>query len=118
MFAVMSYIAKGIITSFAGAIADIPAGWVLCNGSNGTPDLRDNFVVGAGTSYAVEQTGGSTEHSHAVNQNGHYHNVGSGNNIAAGSGYNDATGQTDPAITCSVGIVLPPYYALAYIMKL
>jgi microcystin-dependent protein len=34
---------------------------VLCNGNNGTPDLRDRFIVGAGTTYAVNATGGSTD---------------------------------------------------------
>ena len=37
----------GAITMWHGTIADIPAGWVLCNGSNGTPDLRGRFVQGA-----------------------------------------------------------------------
>jgi microcystin-dependent protein len=37
----------------------IPDGWAVCNGSNGTPDLRDRFVAGAGNSYAVGATGGS-----------------------------------------------------------
>jgi hypothetical protein len=45
---------------WSGSIASIPAGWALCNGSNGTPDLRDRFVVGAGNTLAVGATGGST----------------------------------------------------------
>lgn len=40
-------IPAGCILMWSGAIADIPAGWVLCDGNNGTPDLRDRFVVGA-----------------------------------------------------------------------
>lgn len=52
-------IPAGIITLWSGAISAIPSGWVLCNGSNSTPDLRDRFVVGAGTTYAVGATGGS-----------------------------------------------------------
>lgn len=51
----------GIIL-FSGSIANIPSGWYLCNGSNGTPDLRDRFVVGAGNSYAVGATGGEATH--------------------------------------------------------
>jgi microcystin-dependent protein len=51
----------GIITMWSGSIASIPAGWFLCNGSNGTPDLRDRFIVGAGTSYAVSATGGTND---------------------------------------------------------
>jgi microcystin-dependent protein len=49
----------GVITLWSGAISAIPSGWVLCNGSNSTPDLRDRFVVGAGSTYAVNATGGA-----------------------------------------------------------
>lgn len=49
----------GIITLWSGAIASVPIGWSLCNGASGTPDLRDRFVVGAGTTYAVGATGGA-----------------------------------------------------------
>lgn len=52
-------IPTGVITLWSGSIASIPSGWVLCNGSNSTPDLRDRFVVGAGTTYAVGATGGA-----------------------------------------------------------
>lgn len=50
----------GMIMLWSGSIASIPSGWALCNGSGGTPDLRDRFVVGAGSSYAVGATGGAT----------------------------------------------------------
>lgn len=70
----------GIITLWSGAISAIPTGWVLCNGSNSTPDLRDRFVVGAGTTYAVGATGGANtvtldatmipSHTHAVTTTG------------------------------------------------
>lgn len=49
----------GAITLWSGSIASIPTGWQLCNGTNGTPDLRDRFVVGAGASYAVGNNGGA-----------------------------------------------------------
>lgn len=49
----------GGIIMWSGSIASIPTGWLLCNGTSGTPDLRDRFVVGAGTSYAVGATGGA-----------------------------------------------------------
>ena len=45
---------------WSGSIGAIPVGYYLCNGSNGTPDLRDRFVVGAGNTYAVGNTGGFT----------------------------------------------------------
>lgn len=51
----------GVIVMWSGAIASIPSGWFLCNGTNGTPDLRNRFIVGAGSTYAVAATGGSTD---------------------------------------------------------
>ena len=51
----------GVIVMWSGAINDIPVGWALCDGSNGTPDLRDRFIVGAGGSYNVGNTGGMKE---------------------------------------------------------
>ena len=54
-------IPTGGILLWSGSIGSIPAGYVLCNGNNGTPDLRDRFVVGAGTTYAVNATGGSAD---------------------------------------------------------
>ena len=51
----------GVIVMWSGSIASIPSGWYLCNGSNGTPDLRNRFVVGAGSTYAVDATGGSAD---------------------------------------------------------
>lgn len=47
---------KGIICLWGGAIVDIPAGWHLCDGTNGTPDLRDRFVIGAGSTYNPDDT--------------------------------------------------------------
>ena len=51
---------SGGIIMWSGSIGSIPSGYVICNGSNGTPDLRDRFVVGAGNSYAVGNSGGFT----------------------------------------------------------
>jgi phage tail collar domain family len=44
---------------WSGSTSNIPSGWTLCNGSNGTPDLRNRFIVGAGSTYSVGSTGGS-----------------------------------------------------------
>lgn len=138
-------IPAGGIFLWSGSIGSIPAGYVLCNGSNGTPDLRDRFVVGAGSTYAVNATGGSADavvvtHTHSatsvVTDPGHTHgyirNVGSPNN-AAGSQPNDisnsnattnsnTTGITVATTNANAGVSgtnanLPPYYALCYIMK-
>lgn len=49
----------GVIVMWSGLATAIPAGWHLCDGLAGTPDLRDRFIVGAGSTYAVGATGGA-----------------------------------------------------------
>ena len=51
---------SGVIALWSGSTSSIPSGWVICDGTNNTPDLRDRFVVGAGSSYSVDATGGSS----------------------------------------------------------
>lgn len=71
----------GMIMLWSGSSASIPATWYLCNGSNGTPNLMNSFVVGAGSTYAVGATGGSANavvvsHSHTAStdsQGSHTH---------------------------------------------
>jgi hypothetical protein len=149
----------GGIILWSGSVASIPSGWALCNGSNGTPDLRNRFVVGAGSTYAVNGTGGSADaivvsHTHTatstVTDPGHTHlsNVmddsttpffdpvsyspGGSGGIQQGVGESrnntsrttsNTTGVTVGTTVASTGSSgtnanLPPYYALAYIMKL
>lgn len=111
-------IPTGAILLWSGSIGSIPAGFVLCNGNNGTPDLRDRFVVGAGTTYAVNATGGSADsvlptHTHGatsvVTDPGHTHGLTSIPGTAAGgggtlyyggfTGINDAQGSINTATT-------------------
>jgi microcystin-dependent protein len=49
----------GTILMWHGDTANVPGGWALCDGQNGTPDLRDRFIVGAGANYPVSNTGGA-----------------------------------------------------------
>jgi microcystin-dependent protein len=42
-------IPKGVIVMWNGSTQSIPSGWALCNGNNGTPDLRGRFIVAAGS---------------------------------------------------------------------
>jgi hypothetical protein len=68
---VRDIIPSGLISMWSGTIATIPSGWLLCNGSSGTPDLRDRFVIGANADDAgvaktnitgsPTQTGGSKD---------------------------------------------------------
>jgi microcystin-dependent protein len=57
---VASLFPVGMVMMWYGSQGTIPSGWALCNGSNGTPDLRDKFVIGAGNSYSLSATGGAT----------------------------------------------------------
>jgi hypothetical protein len=128
-------IPAGGIIMWSGAIAAIPTGWALCDGNNGTPDLRDRFVVGAGNSYAVGANGGEATHTlTTAEMPAHTHPTPYGKtyNFAAGgsqqSGYEgamvsqDAGNATTSPATGSTGgdgahNNLPPYYALCFIMK-
>lgn len=168
----------GIIVMWSGVTA--PSGWALCDGTNGTPDLRNRFVVAAGSTYALGTTGGSVtssaagSHTHTESSAGSHNHTGStgdtaltsaqmpshthtwtgtqtaeDNNYTAGSNWlregstvasssftvtTTATGEgaahnhtisTDGAHSHTINSVAdhthsttPPYYALAYIMKL
>jgi microcystin-dependent protein len=138
----------GSILLWSGSIASIPTNWALCNGSNGTPDLRNRFIVGANVDNAGvantnitglnTQTGGTKDaivvnHTHAITDPGHSHTL----PIASGSGgtskVNTNGGFSTSNIETSVNTTgisinftgeagsnqnLPPYYALAYIMRI
>ena len=143
--ATVNPIPTGAIFLWSGSIGAIPSGYVICDGTNSTPDLRDRFVIGAGNTYAVAATGGSTDaivvsHTHTatstVTDPGHTHTnnaitYGSGGPAASSGGSNlpatatinsATTGITVATTNTSTGTSgtnanLPPYYALAYIMK-
>jgi microcystin-dependent protein len=144
---IAAVIPPGVITMWSGSIATIPSGWLLCNGSNGTPDLRNRFVIGAfqdtaGVAYttitgADTQTGGTKDaivvshtHTATVTDPGHFHTAAalSGTNVNGNPGAQVGSGNTGTATTgISVAISttgssgtnanLVPYFALAYIMK-
>lgn len=117
----------GVICMWSGQTNNIPENWQLCNGTNGTPDLRGQFVIGAGGSYSVGNTGGEATHRLTISEmpshnhltevdnnkiyyypsNGVYQGYGIS---SSGSTYN--TGGSQPHNN------LPPYYALCYIMKI
>ncbi len=107
----------GIITLWYGSIATIPSGWVLCDGNNGTPNLKNKFIVGAGDTYAVDAIGGNISHNHDFTGDGHNHTLPIGGDVASGVNIS-ATFETQPAVgTTDVKNGLPPYHSLAYIMK-
>lgn len=85
----------GSIIMWYGTLAAIPAGWVLCNGQNGTPNLCNRFPLGAGASYSVGQSGGSQTVSGAVGNTtltlaqipAHRHSIGSIQSYNLGNDY-------------------------------
>ena len=101
----------GMIILWSGSIASIPSGFALCDGTSGTPDLRDRFIVGAGSTYAVDATGGSADatlptHTHTatststVTDPGHNHTFVIRNTIDNGnSAYTAVGGQAGTGTT-------------------
>ncbi|MBA7678089.1 hypothetical protein ES703_86360 [subsurface metagenome] len=110
-------IMRGLIVLWSGAIVDIPTGWVLCDGNNGTPDLRDKFIVGAGNTYAVGAAGGNVNHNHTFTGDGHMHTLAMGMMVAAAMDHSNTTNTIPATGTTDNENGLPPYYSLAYIMK-
>jgi len=123
----------GVIALWYGSTASIPSGWTLCDGTASTPDLRGQFIIGAGGSYAVDATDpmGATgahtlttaempSHVHSYKQRGFTAAA-----LAGGSedysddtaNYTGGTGPTGDGGSHSHTGSLPPYYALCYIMK-
>jgi len=97
-------VAVGSIMIWSGATNQIPTGWQLCDGTNGSPDLRDKFVIGAGNNYNVDDTGGSTT------------STGSGAVSFGANGTGTASTAGSSSATVSITVdTLPPYYALCYI---
>lgn len=127
-----SPVPQGGIILWSGVISAIPPGYVICDGTNGTPDLRNNFVMGAGSgsSYSAPlATGGSSTsgpggtHTHTVN-NGNAALTQTSLAVAAGVGATALATDADTGHSHSVNevgdhyhSVTPPFVALAYIMK-
>jgi microcystin-dependent protein len=131
----------GMIILWSGSSATIPSGWLLCDGSSSTPDLRNRFVVGATSTYAVGATGGSADaivvsHTHSITDPGHSHVVNTSTAISysapdSAKGASEFVQNTSSTIvqssttgvtvnsagTSGTNANLPPYYALCYIMK-
>ena len=127
---------SGMIIIWSGAANAIPTGWVLCDGTNSTPNLAGKFVVGyqsGNSDYAVAQTGGAETvtlseaqmpaHTHSATTKG---TSGSHSWTQFGAGRNDwnypGENSRGSATTASTGGGTahenrPPYYALCYIMK-
>ena len=127
-----SPIPHGVITLWSGSIATVPSGWVLCDGSNGTPDLRNRFVVGADadsggmaqTSYtgSPTQTGGNVHHTHSgkTGYSADWYSPGINliDRYPNDWDKNACIDHDHPFTTGNESVVPVVYFALAYIMKL
>lgn len=131
---------RGDIKMWAGAVNDIETGWVLADGVQRThpeggtytpANLRDKFIVGAGTTYTVAATGGAATHTLTTNEMpSHSHNAKSVSNASYPIGVNTymmlgqengSAAQTVTTATAGGGAAhnnLPPYYALCYLYKI
>ena len=124
---------------WSGALDSIPDGWALCDGSNGTPDLRNRFVLGVGAAEYLGKTGGAQKHRHKTRQHDHqvdlpptrmrplpgYSGYGYGNRstrsiyyMFPGQTYDVRPFRSGTSTTKQDSVSnLPPYYKLAFIMK-
>lgn len=141
----LEVIPKGIIEIFVGLLVNIPQGWRLCDGANGTPDLRERFVRGvASTITEPGMTGGlddvtltSSEigpHNHTVTAYSHSHQFTGATTVGTGGIRRTTTGiETDTKVTTSnsppnQNLIAnggggshenkPPFFQIAYIMKI
>jgi len=140
-------IQEELIVLYFGVTTDIPSGFQLCDGTNGTPDLRNRFIIGAGDIYNINDTGGSADaivvsHNHTVTTNSsgaHTHTIPTetANNPGGSVAFrrvNNATSTVEITTTASdfehshtvsvdnagesgTGKNLPPYYGLLYLIK-
>lgn len=106
-----------MIVMWYGSLASIPSGFVLCDGTNGTPDLRDNFVMPAGGSHNPNDPIADPRHEHNFTSDLHSHEMQLDFPIAAGA--NISKDFDDKAITGTTLFLAPkpPYHALVYIMQ-
>ena len=127
-------IKKGMILMWYGNASDVPNGWAICDGQNGTPDLGNRFVVGVG-SRSLGATGGEESHTLTVSEMPSHQHISPwgesvdsyqwgkyGNSNLQGSNggidYNDSWPYTSPTGGSQAHNNMPPYMALYYIMKL
>ena len=139
----------GSIVMWAGDPESLLSGWVLCDGSNGTPDLRDKMIRGASTDIDILSTGGSVSHTHSLSDGAHKHGTGNtssasiplhshevsdtpgplydGNtdvdqqapstSFSHSHGYSSSGGHAHAVSSPDAFLAYPPYYNLAFIMR-
>ena len=125
-----SIIPSGLIMMYYGN--NIPDGWALCDGTNGTPDLRNRFIIGAGDTYTSGDTGGESVHILTIDElPKHSHKMkydstgwtairqshGTDGIVENTTSSYDGQYSTEEVGNGNAHNNMPPYYALCYIMK-
>ena len=134
-----SALPSGIIVMWSGTV--VPGGWALCDGTNSTPNLIDRFILGTNVA-GIGQTGGATDHAHTVDSHTHSHDHPSSASGRSSSdvfhdiGIHSSASINTPSVLHTHDVDLadidssaespgtntvdhtPPFYALAFIMKL
>ena len=128
------FIPAGCILLWSGAVSAIPTGWVICDGTNSTPDLTDRFVIHAdadsGGTNNVDATGGAHTknllHAHtftaawassATGRDPEELVVGRTGQNKISNAYKPSGNKTTNSSGSATQDIMPKYYALAYIMK-
>lgn len=111
----------GIICMWSGNRDDIPDGWALCNGTNGTPDLSTKFIRSANAWLYAHTSGGVNSHVHTGSAQSASDNLAAGNEITGT--YPDGDIQTTTSghthtLSINSALNIPSWYALCFIMKL
>lgn len=109
-------IPRGTILGWSGSVAAIPSTFRLCDGTRTTPDLRDRFIVGAGSGYAPANVGGSFVHVHPMLSALHMHGIAGGADIVSGIGFENLAPATKASGISEQNSNVLPYYALAFVM--
>lgn len=107
-----------LIAMWSGTIGDVPAGWALCDGTVGTPDLRRRFLRGAKGSFNPGDLGGSASHNHNFTTNGHGHGVIPGPGFFNDGDFSPTQATSTDSGTTDQSTVSIPFYFLAFIMRL
>ncbi len=92
----------------------------MCDGTQGTPELRNKFIVGAGDEYAVGDNSATSNHQHDLTSDGHTHDITANPPMSGAPTLVAASTTASTQLTATTGNqdLIVKYYALAYIMKL
>lgn len=108
---------EGMILIYSGPACDVPAGWQYCDGTNGTPDLRERFVCCEGGYLPHGTQGGWSVHNHVTDCSNTATILGAGSGVQAGTNWSRLAITHKHTVSLEDTNHLPPFYCLAYIMK-